>query len=195
MAEQAVTRVRDLVPGQRVHLYDTVIEVTGYWHVTEDEHAMPGWGRLPMIWDGLALSPPEMGDDVVRLADEQGDDAGLQRAARAGDAPGADSGGGDELRLRGDGDRGDRADDPARAATGAPAGSAAALPGEPGRLPRRIRGAGAEYFIYDEASRVPGLPGGVIRVVPDEIAALTSDPRDPGLLARVAAILRLGRKS
>jgi hypothetical protein len=253
MAEREM-RIRDLVPRQRVRMYGTVIEVTAPWYVTGDEHAIPGWGRLPMIWDGLALSPPEMGDDVVVLAGEQGDHEDLQRAARAGDAPGADGGGGDGLRLRGGGDRADRADDHPGDTPGAPPGPPAAAAGAAAALPRRIRGASTPGIIPDEASLAPGIPGDVIfvpaaarccapgftctascasgpcsrlcqscrrlawsgtgvpcpacpdhgcpprvtgRADPGAAGIVDNDPgppRMPAVLARVAAVLRLGRK-
>jgi len=56
--------IRDLVPGDRVHLYGAVVQVTAPWY--PEARAVPGWGRLPVIWDGERCAPPEEG---ARLAE------------------------------------------------------------------------------------------------------------------------------
>lgn len=140
-------RVDELAAGDLVHLYGTVVEVTAPWYVPGDGMT-DGWGRLPVIWNGLACAPPEQGDRVVRLAGEE------------------------DPRVPG----------------------VIAVSGPP--LPRRIRGASCEYVIDDRDSPAPGIPGGVIRVVLDEAAELygTGGEPEPGMLARLAVIIRRGRK-
>jgi hypothetical protein len=67
-AEQAPERVkiRSLQPGARVRMYRTVVEILGAWFIPEGE-LKPGWGRLPMKWDGLECAPPERGDTEVEV--------------------------------------------------------------------------------------------------------------------------------
>jgi hypothetical protein len=59
-------KIRDLQPGTRVRMYHTIVQILGAWFVPEGE-LKPGWGRLPMKWDGLECAPPEKGDTEVEV--------------------------------------------------------------------------------------------------------------------------------
>jgi hypothetical protein len=62
-------KVATLRKDDRVHMYGTVVTVTG----TPYPEGGPGWMRVPMIWDGVRCAPPELaGTEVVLAAPQDG---------------------------------------------------------------------------------------------------------------------------
>jgi hypothetical protein len=57
--------VADMEPGMRVRMYRTVVEITGKPYGPPG--MLPGWLRVPMIWDGVKCAPPERGSDEFEL--------------------------------------------------------------------------------------------------------------------------------
>ena len=63
-------RIDQLRKGDRVRMYRTVVEITGPWKAggnPGETWAEPGWGRLPIVWDGVKCAPPERGDMEVEV--------------------------------------------------------------------------------------------------------------------------------